>query len=335
MMGAFIKGISYYLPQQELSNEELAALFPEWGVEKIAAKIGIDTRHIAADDEFASDMAIAAANKLFADHNIQPSEIDFILYCTQSPDYFLPTTACIIQDKLNIPVKAGALDFNLGCSGYVYGLALAKGLISAGIAQNILLLTAETYSKFIHKNDKGNRTIFGDGATATQISTSGYAKIGEFVLGTNGAGAENLIVKQGGIRHPAKKTNPVSDEYGNESSDSNLYMNGPEIFSFTSEEIPPLIEETLLKNEVLKTEISQFIFHQANQYMLTHLRKKLDIAPENFYINMGQFANTVSSTIPIAMAEALKEKDTAAGTKWLLAGFGVGYSWGATVITFN
>lgn len=334
-MPAFIKAISYYLPQKQLSNHELSALFPEWGVEKIAAKIGVETRHIAADDEFASDMAILAANKLFAEHGVKPADIDFILYCTQSPDYFLPTTACIIQDKLNIPIKAGALDFNLGCSGYTYGLALAKGLIAAGIAGNILLLTSETYSKFIHPSDKGNRTIFGDGAAATLISTNGYAEIGEFVLGTNGAGAKNLMVKQGAIRHPAKNTDLTNDEFGNVSSDANLHMDGPAIFSFTSEEIPPLVEETLLKNQVCKADISQFIFHQANQYMLTHLRKKLDIAPEYFYINMQQFANTVSSTIPIAIAEALKEKDTSPGTKWLLAGFGVGYSWGATVITFN
>jgi 3-oxoacyl-[acyl-carrier-protein] synthase-3 len=336
-MPAYIKAISYYLPAKELSNQELSNLFPEWSVEKIAAKIGVETRHIAADDEFASDMAIAAANTLFADHDVKPGNIDFILYCTQSPDYFLPTTACIIQDKLKIPVNAGALDFNLGCSGYTYGLALAKGLIAAGIASNILLLTAETYSKFIHHNDKGNRTIFGDGAAATLISTSGFAEIGEFVLGTDGAGAENLIVKQGAIRNPAKNAVSTNDEFGNESSDANLYMNGAEIFSFTSEQIPPLIGETLLKNNTLKADIGQFIFHQANEYMLGHLRKKLQIASENFYINMGQFANTVSSTIPIAISEALKTKEIApqTGTKWLLAGFGVGYSWAATVITFN
>ncbi|MEO7214154.1 ketoacyl-ACP synthase III [Mucilaginibacter sp.] len=332
-MDAFIKAISYYLPQQELSNQQLAALFPEWGVEKIANKIGVETRHIAAEDEFASDMAIAAAKKLFAEYSIAPAYIDFILYCTQSPDYFLPTTACILQDKLGIPTKAGALDFNLGCSGYVYGLALAKGLIAAGIAKNILLITSETYSKFIHKNDKGNRTIFGDAAAATLISTDGFASIGEFVLGTDGTGAENLMVKQGAIRHPAKVR--VTSEDSEEQAGEHLYMNGPEIFSFTSNAVPGLVEETLLKNEVLKSDIGQFIFHQANSYMLGHLRKKLHIAEDSFYINMGKFANTVSSTIPIALAEALKEKQHDAGTQWLLAGFGVGYSWGATVITFN
>jgi 3-oxoacyl-[acyl-carrier-protein] synthase-3 len=334
-MKAFIKAISYYLPQQELSNHDLSVLFPEWDVEKIANKIGIDTRHIAANHEFASDMAIAAARKLFSEHDISPSEIDFLLYCTQSPDYFLPSTSCIIQDKLNIPVKAGALDFNLGCSGYVYGLALAKGLISAGIAKNVLLLTSETYSKFIHPKDKGNRTIFGDAAAATLVSTLGFASIGEFELGTDGKGAENLMVKQGAIRYPEKSTNTVSDEYGNEQSPGNLYMNGPEIFSFTSRQIPTLIDNTLLKNGLQKSDIEKFILHQANEYMLEHLRKKMGISSKKFYIYMAKVGNTVSSTIPIALYEAMKEEKAIAGSGWLLAGFGVGYSWGGTVISFT
>ena len=229
-MDAYIKAISYYLPEKKLTNNDLSLLFPEWGVEKIAKKIGIEQRHIAAEDEFASDMAIAAANILFADHHISPGEIDFILYCTQSPDYFLPSTSCIIQDKLNIPVSAGALDFNLGCSGYIYGLALAKGLINTGIAQNILLLTSETYSKFLHAKDKGNRTIFGDAAAASLISTEGFAEIGDFELGTDGKGAGNLIVKQGAIRYPKTNSEAVSDEYGNSQTEENLHMNGPEVF---------------------------------------------------------------------------------------------------------
>ncbi|PWK79863.1 3-oxoacyl-[acyl-carrier-protein] synthase-3 [Mucilaginibacter oryzae] len=333
-MNAYIKAISYHLPQNQLDNAALAALFPEWGVEKIAQKIGIDTRHIAAADEFASDMAIAAAQKLFAEHSVSPARIDFILYCTQSPDYFLPTTACIIQNKLGIPVKAGALDFNLGCSGYIYGLALAKGLVAAGIAKNILLLTSETYSKFIHPGDKGNRTIFGDAATATLISTDGFAAIGEFELGTDGEGATNLMVKQGAIRYPDKNADSVNDDYGNEQSPGHLYMDGPEIFAFTSKAVPRLVADTLAKNNVDKAGIDLFIFHQANRYMLEHLRKKIDISAEKFFTYMANVGNTVSSSIPIALYEALKEKPAGPEAKWLLAGFGVGYSWGATVITF-
>lgn len=333
-MDAYLKAISYYLPEKTLTNQDLNALFPEWAVEKIAKKIGVEQRHIAADDEFASDMAIAASNKLFAEHKISPNDIDFVLYCTQSPDYFLPTTACIIQDKLNIPVKAGALDFNLGCSGYIYGLAMAKGLIAAGIAKNILLITSETYSKFMHEQDKGNRTIFGDAAAASLVSTAGFAKIGEFELGTDGKGAENLMVKEGGIRYPKTNSATVNDEFGNKRSEEYLYMNGPEIFSFTSKAVPDLIAETLIKNDLSKPDIGLFIFHQANQFMLEHLRKKINIDPEHFYADMVNVGNTVSSTVPIAIYEAMKQNKVIAGAKWLLAGFGVGYSWGATVISF-
>ncbi|TWR25176.1 ketoacyl-ACP synthase III [Mucilaginibacter pallidiroseus] len=333
-MQAYLKAISYYLPEKEVTNAELAQLFPEWGAEKIAKKIGIETRRIAADNEYASDMAVKAAEQLFAEHAIERTAIDFILYCTQSPDQFLPSTACVIQDRLNIPVSAGALDFNLGCSGYVYGLAVAKGLVTAGIASNILLLTAETYSKFIHPEDKGNRTIFGDAASASLISTDGFASIGNFDLGTDGRGAGNLMVKQGGLRFPRaieEAAEPVEGRF----PDEFIYMNGPEIFTFTSREIPGLVDRTLLKNELKKSDIGQFVLHQANQFMLEHLRKKMHIGSKHFFIYMAMVGNTVSSTIPIALYHALKEKDTAAGQHWLLAGFGVGYSWGGTVIKFD
>ena len=194
-MTAFIKGISYYLPSDEITNELLVAEFPEWNVDKIASKIGISSRFVTAEDEFTSDIAVKAGEKLFKEYGINPNIFDMLLLCTQSPDYFLPTTACLVQNRLNLSTRAGALDFNQGCSGYIYGLALAQGLISSGLAHNILLITAETYSKYIHPKDKGNRTVFGDAASATWISSeSGLAEIGCFELGTDGSGAENLIV---------------------------------------------------------------------------------------------------------------------------------------------
>ena len=200
-MSACIKAIGYYLPEKIVTNEELVAEFPEWTVEKIATKVGVNQRHVAKKDETATDLAIKAAEKLFEENpDISRESIDFVLLCTQSPDYFLPSSACIIQDKLGIPITCGAFDFNLGCSGYVYGLAVAKGLIAGGIAKNVLLLTGETYNKYLHPRDKGNRTIFGDAATATVVSTDGFAEIGNFALGTNGSGANNLILKTGASR---------------------------------------------------------------------------------------------------------------------------------------
>ena len=153
---AYLKAISYYLPEKTVSNEELLKEFPEWSVDKVAQKVGVETRHLSAVDETAGDMAEKAARKLFDEYDINPQSIDFVMLCTQSPDYFLPSTACILQHKLGIPTSAGAFDYDLGCSGCVYGLAIAKGLISAGIAKNILLLTSETYQKYLHPSDKTN-----------------------------------------------------------------------------------------------------------------------------------------------------------------------------------
>ena len=197
---AYIKGISYYLPERVVTNEELLKEFPEWSVDKVAKKVGVNSRHLAAENETAGDMSEKAARKLFEEYNVSPNDIDFVMLCTQSPDYFLPSTACILQHKLGIPTTAGAFDYNLGCSGCIYGLAMAKGLIAAGIAKNVLVLTAETYNKYLHPSDKSNRSIFGDGAAACLVSTEGFAEIGEFSLGTDGSGAENLIVKTGAAR---------------------------------------------------------------------------------------------------------------------------------------
>ena len=247
----------------------------------------------------------------------------------------MPTSACIIQHQLGLRKDIGALDFNLGCSGYVYGLSLAKGLICSGIAKNVLLLTGETYSKHLHPRDKGNRTIFGDAASATVISTSGIAKIGNFSLGTDGSGAENLIIKSGGMRCPEKQNDLWFDENGNPVSSDYLYMNGSEIFTFTLDNVPPLVEDVLLRNTITKDEIDLYVFHQANKYMLNFLRKKIKIGSERFYICLSEYGNTVSNTIPIALFNAIDDKTISGKFKVMLAGFGVGYSWGGTVLYFG
>ncbi|GHV09607.1 3-oxoacyl-ACP synthase [Bacteroidia bacterium] len=317
---AYIKAISYYLPETILTNEQLVAEFPEWTVKKVAGKVGVNQRHIAGNDECASDMAIKAAQQLFSEHQVDKSTIDYVLFCTQSPDYILPTSACIIQDKLGLSTSCGALDFNLGCSGYVYGLSLAKGLIAGGIAKNVLLLTAETYTKHIHPTDKGNRTIFGDAATATLVSTEGFAAIADFSLGTDGSGFDKLIVKTRGCRNP-QTANDLSDY---------LYMDGPEIFNFTLDRVPSLVKTVLAKNNILHEDVDLFIFHQANQYMLDFLKDTLKIDDEKFYGYLSEVGNTVSSTIPLAMYFANKEGVLLGNV--VIAGFGVGYSWGGCLL---
>ena len=329
-MKAYIKSISYYLPENVLTNEQLAQEFPEWTVEKIASKIGVNERHIAAENETAADMGIQAAEKLFAEHKIDRSQVDFLLFCTQSPDYFLPSSACIIQDKLKLPTTCGAIDYNQGCSGYIYGLSLAKGLIFGGIAKNVLLITAETYTKHLHPKDKGNRTIFGDAAAAALISTEGFAEIGGFSLGTDGKGTKNLIVETGAFREKQTKNDLSFDRDNFPKSSDYLFMDGSEIFEFTSKAVPELVENVLKNNNLQQSDIDLFVFHQANKFMINFLRKKLKIDNEKFFVFMENVGNTVSSTIPIALYEAQKQ-DILHGNV-LLAGFGVGYSWGGVTL---
>ena len=330
---AYIKAVSYYLPSLVLENISIQDDFPEWPSSKIVEKTGIKTRYISAKNQTSGDMAIQAANKLFEEHNINRSCVDYIILCTQSPDYFLPTTACIIQDKLGIPINVGALDINLGCSGFVYGMGLAKGLILSGQAKNILFITSETYSKFIHPLDKGNKTIFGDAAAATLISSEiGFAEILDFEYGTDGRGAENLIVKNGGLRNYNKYLSETEGILDQNNPDDYLYMNGQEIFLFTLSAVPKLVTNTLLKNNIKIENIDLFILHQANKFMLDSIKKKLNINNEKFYIHLEDCGNTVSSTIPIALYHARIENKIRIGNQILLAGFGVGYSWGGVVL---
>ena len=330
VMKTYIKDITYCLPHHIVDNHLLVNEFPEWSVAKIVEKVGVCERRVAADNETATDLAVMAAESLFAKGFVNREDIDFVLFCTQSPDYKLPSSACLIQDRLGISTKCGAFDFNLGCSGYEYGLAMAKSFLVAGIASNVLLLTGETYNHYIHPHDKGNRTIFGDGASATVVSTDGFAEIGEFCLGTDGSGAQHLIVKSGGARYPEKINDLTYDEDGNPISSDYLKMDGQEIFVFTLTKVPRMLNDVLSKNNLQKDDIDLFVFHQANKYMLEHLRKKLKIEKEKFFDNLALVGNTVSSTIPIALCDARKQGKLNGNV--LLAGYGVGLSWGATVI---
>jgi 3-oxoacyl-[acyl-carrier-protein] synthase-3 len=335
MNKAFIKGLSYYLPEKVVTNEELVKEFPEWSVEKVAQKVGVDVRHLAAEDETAGDMAEKAAHKLFEEYGISPKEIDFIMLCTQSPDYFLPSTACVLQDRLGIPTTSGAFDYNLGCSGCIYGMAMGKGLIAAGIAKNVLLLTAETYNKYLHPSDKSNRSIFGDGAAACLISTEGFAEIGEFSLGTDGSGANNLIVKTGASRQKIATGKFVEDEEGHVWYDDYLYMNGGNVFNFTLDVVPGMMKEIMTKNDLEKDQIDYYVFHQANKFMLSTIRKVCGIAKDKFYINLATTGNTVSSTVLIGLKDCLERGTIKTGDKVMITGFGVGLSWGGTLLSFK
>lgn len=331
---AFIKAISYYLPERVVTNEELLKEFPEWSVDKVAAKVGVNSRHLAAPKETAGDMAEKAARKLFTEYHIDPQSIDFVMLCTQSPDYFLPSTACVLQDKLGIPTSAGAFDYNLGCSGCVYGMAIAKGLIAAGVAQNILLLTAETYNKYLHPSDKSNRSIFGDGAAACLISTEGFAEIGDFSLGTDGSGYRHLIVGTGASRQKAATGIESTDDDGHVRRDDYLYMDGSAIFNFTLDAVPAMMKDILAKNAIRQEDVDYYVFHQANKFMLNTIRKVCVLPKDKFYVNLEETGNTVSSTVLIGLKECLDKGVIQKDMKVMISGFGVGLSWGGTILRF-
>ena len=302
--------IAYSLPDRILTNAELCSIFPEWTEEKIKSKTGIATRHVVSGEECALDLAVNAAKQLFAEKAIDAATVDFLLLCTQSPKYMLPSTSCLLHEELGLRKNIGALAFDHGCSGFIYGLSLAKGLIAGGLAKNILLVTAETYTKYILQEDKSTRSIFGDGAAATLIDQDFADKIGAFSFGTDGSGAEKLIVRNG-----------------------HLFMDGPDIFNFTLDVVPKTMNDILDRNGLVMDDIDLFVFHQANKFMLDTIRKVNGLPRDKFYVNMEATGNTVSSTIPIALKQLDDAGRLRQGMKIMLIGFGVGLSWGGTIVS--
>lgn len=337
-VAARLGAIATHVPDGILSNDELAAHFPEWPASKILEKTGIAERRIAAPDETAADLACEAARKLFAAGVCAPADIDFLILCTQAPDYILPTTACVLQDRLGLSTDAGALDVNLGCSGFVYCLSLASGLIAAGAATNVLLLTADTYSKYIHPNDKSVRTLFGDGACATLISAvedvASASRIGPFIFGTDGRGAKDLIVEAGAFRTPrsAASAEESEDPFGNTRSPENLYMNGANVMSFTLREVPRTFTRMLAATGLAAADYDHVVLHQANRFMLNALQKKLGLPNAQVPRAFADVGNTVSSTIPYVLADLQEKGQMAPGARIMLIGFGVGLSWAAATL---
>ena len=310
---AKIKEIEYALPDNIQDNEFLVReMRLDWTAEDIFNKTGINARCITGEEQRASDFAFLAAEKLLANNTDLREKADYIIFCSQSPDYALPATACLLQTRLGLSKKCAALDINQGCSGFIYGLSLAKGIIESGQAHNVLLLNAETYSKYLGKMDKTTRTIFGDGATAVWMTAEegDGPFIDGFVFGTDGKGANNLIVKKG----------------------EPLFMNGPEIFQFTLQVVPKTVKEILQKSGKTLEEIECYVFHQANAFMLEHLRKKLKIAEDRFIIDLKDTGNTVSASIPLAIRRAQDRGSIISGNTIMVVGFGVGYSWGGCLL---
>ena len=336
-MKAYIKAISYVLPEKIFNNDDFFRAFPESLLQKDNyTRIGVQERRIIDPKLTASDLGVDAGLTLFREHNIRPEEIDFLFFCALEFDYTLPSSAALIQQKLGLPTSCGATDFNLGCSGYVYGLGMAKGLIESSGLKNILLITSSSLTKTIHEKDKSSRFVFGDGAAATLISARDDDRpgISSFVFGTDGKRAEKIIIKDGGGRNPISETSFVenADDYGNITSDAHFYMDGTGVFLFGLKTVPAMINDLLAKENTTLEEIDLFIFHQANLFLIDTICTKMKIPEEKVFNYMELIGNTVAATIPIALQEAIKAGKAKPGDRILLAGFGVGLSWAATIV---
>ena len=258
-------------------------------------------------------------------------EIDYLLVSTQTPDHLLPSNACWLQQRLQLGRHVGAFDFNLGCSGFVGGLQLAKCLVETRAARNVLFITADTYSKLIHRQDRTVRALFGDGAAATLIGPAGdeVGEIGRFVVGTDGSGAANLIVPSGGCRlpHSAATAAVRTDEHGCIRSQDHLYMDGQAIFSFALNTVPRAIATLLEQSDLTPDQVDWYVYHQANKFMLENLALCSRIPAAKMVYHLETAGNTVSASIPLAIEAYLRDGRIRPGHSLLLIGFGVGFSW--------
>jgi 3-oxoacyl-[acyl-carrier-protein] synthase III len=330
--------ISYCLSSKAITNSDLAKGFPDVTAEGIFAKTGISVRFQTEGDIVASDLGFLAAQKLFKEYNIRKDTIDFIIFVSSCLDYKSPTTACVLQERLGLNINIGAIDILHGCTGFIYGLSTAKGLIATNQASRVLLITADSPTKLVHPKDIDLLSIFSDGAAASIVSAKeldGCGTVGQFVFGTDGAGAKNLMSTRSGMKNPTDAkwfkehiNVPSGLKWGK------LEMNSSQIFIFSIRTVPKLVNDILIKESLAIEEIDLFVFHQANGVMLDFLRSKLKIPKKKFYINIENKGNTVSGTIPIALKDAFSEGLITKGCKVLVAGFGIGYSWGGTVIRY-
>lgn len=339
-MRAAIRAIEYYLPPDVLTNDALAPLFPGRTPEELAEKTGVWERRVASPDQCSSDLGVMVAQKLFASSGFGPQDFDFVLFCTQTPDYFFPATACLVQNRLGIPTYAGAFDFNLGCSGYIYGLGMAKALIESGQSKRVLFITADTVCRYVDPSDRATRILFGDAATATAVEvceSDAQPQMGPFIYGTDGGGADHLISYEGAFRHYAqldKEGRNTTAACGPEVRPV-VRMNGSRIIEFSLRTVPPLIRDLLQRAQMSMADVDLFVFHQASKYILELLRNNLKVPEDKYYVSMSHSGNTVASTIPIALKQAACQGRLSPGAKVVIAGFGVGLSWGAAFIRWD
>ena len=334
-MSLIINSIEYYLPETILTNEELQNECPEWDLDKVAEKSGVYQRHIAGENETAFDLSVKACDKLFQTND--KSKIDGIIYCTQSPDFIMPPNSFLLHKYLDLKEGVFAFDFNHACTGYIYCLAMANAFVKAGMAKQILLVTADTYSKYINRKDRSTRVLFGDGAAVTIVKESNDKKgIIDIELGTSGSGYDKFWIPAGGLRLPKSESTSVvkEDDRGNKRTQNDIEMDGFGVWSFINTVVPKQINKILNQNKIVKTDVDQFIFHQASQMTLESIMKILKLDEEKVFINICNIGNTISASIPIALKDAVDQKKIDRGSTLILSGFGVGLSYGSILMEY-
>jgi 3-oxoacyl-[acyl-carrier-protein] synthase III len=314
-----ISKIEYHLPSKISTRDELSTDNPDWRMDDIEEKTGVIKRHICEDDQTSIDLAVSACNKLF-DSGVNKKDIELLIVVTESPEYILPPSSCILQDKIGLSTSVASFDINLGCSGFVYGLMTADAIMMSQNLSKALLVCVDTYSKYISKGDRTCRPLFSDAASATLLESSKESLIGPFELGTNGSGANNLIVKNSGT----VKSNPLDSR--------SLFMNGSQVFMFTIQAVPLVVNKLLKKSNYNMNDIDLFIFHQASKLVIDNIVRNLDIEESKVFRNYQNIGNTVSSSIAIALSQVFKDKILRKGDVVMLVGFGVGYSWGGGIL---
>lgn len=331
--GVRIAGVASAVPKPARVARDEAAQFPGDDIEKIAQSTGVGERHVSAK-LCASDLGEAAARTILSALDWDPKSVDMLVFVTQTPDYKLPANACLLQGRLGLSDECMAFDVNLGCSGFIYGLAQVAGMLSSIGRGRALLVAGDTSSHLVAPRDKSTVFLFGDGVSAMALEHDDTAAPMHFTLGTDGLGGPHLIVQAGGFRCPAGSGTAERRprEGGNIRSDQDLAMNGAEVFAFSLRRVPPLIQKTLAAAGWQNDNVDAFVFHQANAMMLKLIGKKLGIATAKLPLSLGKYGNTSSASIPITLSHCLPDRLRASPANLILVGFGVGFSWGAAAV---
>ena len=332
--GVGIKALSACVPPDIVYNKDLGYLIPEEEIEKTINNIGIEQRRIAADDVMASDLCFKAAQQLMADNDIDPSSIDVLLFMSQTPDYRIPATSCLLQHRLGLPRETLCFDISLGCSGYLYALSTAFAYASMEGVNRVLLLDGETFSKIVNRRDKVDWPLYGDAGTATLIEKGDYGD-STFMFYTDGSGANALKI-HAGMRNPITPESCVEreQEEGNIRSDLEVFMDGMDVFNFAISKVPKSIKALLKETDKTIDDVDYLVFHQANRFMMDFFVKKLKADPARVPYCISKYGNTSSTSVPLTISSELAGKLEGTHTM-LLSAFGAGLSWAAALMQVN